>query len=207
MISWAFLRHGTGGKVYHGYFSLHRTTGSCFLGQDRKTYNSRLGRSVRIAKEIMMLALRDPNMPFSARWLGFGGLLPFVGLALAAVIDPARVSFWNQALMAYGAIILSFVGALHWAFAMTASGLSEPERTGRFVWSVMPALIAWAALLVSAVSVLFAVVLLLAGFWLHYLQDRVLARRADLPAWYLPLRLALTSVASLCILVGGIAAG
>ncbi len=33
------------------------------------------------------------------------------------------------ALLAYGACILSFVGALHWAFAMTASGLADGEQT------------------------------------------------------------------------------
>jgi len=154
-----------------------------------------------------MLALQNSNMPFSARWLGFGGLLPFVALALATLFDPARAALWNQALMAYGAIILSFVGALHWAFAMTAGGLSESERTGRFVWSVMPALIAWAALLLLTVSVLVAALTLLTGFWLHYQQDRMLARRADLPSWYLPLRLALTSVASVFIALAAVAAG
>lgn len=153
-----------------------------------------------------MLVLHNPNMPISARWLGFGGLLPFIGLAVVAVLDPARATLWNQALMAYGAIILSFVGALHWAFAMTAGGLTESDRTGRFAWSVMPALIAWAALLVAGSSAPLAVLLLLLGFWLHYLQDRMLAHRADLPAWYLPLRLTLTAVASVCIVVGGVAA-
>ncbi|NMG01570.1 DUF3429 domain-containing protein [Azoarcus taiwanensis] len=153
-----------------------------------------------------MLALNNSHMPFSARWLGFSGLLPFIGLAVAALVDPMRATLWNHALVAYGAIILSFVGALHWGFAMTAGGLSQGERTGRFAWSVMPALIAWAALLLVGASVLFAALLLLAGFWLHYLQDRVLAHRADLPAWYLPLRLTLTSVASVCIVVGGMAA-
>lgn len=154
-----------------------------------------------------MLALQHSNMPFSARWLGFGGLLPFVALALATVIDPARAALWNQALMAYGAIILSFVGALHWAFAMTVGGLSEAERAGRFVWSVMPALIAWVALLLLAVSVSVAAVTLVAGFWLHYQQDRILARRAHLPTWYLPLRFALTSVASVFIALAAVAAG
>lgn len=153
-----------------------------------------------------MLALTDFGGRKLARSLGLGGLLPFIGLAAAALVDPARASLWNQALMAYGAIILSFVGALHWAFAMTAGGLSEPERAGRFTWSVMPALIAWVALLVATSSVPLAVSLLLVGFWLHYLQDRMLAHRADLPAWYLPLRLTLTAVASVCIVVGGFAA-
>lgn len=153
-----------------------------------------------------MFALQNPVMPVSARYLGLGGLLPFIALALASILDPARAQLWTQALIAYGAIILSFVGALHWAFAMTAGGLSEAERGGRFAWSVTPALMAWVALLLVSAWPLLAVALLLSGFWLHYLQDRMLVRRADLPVWYLPLRLTLTSVASVCILVGGLAA-
>lgn len=153
-----------------------------------------------------MLAPHHSKMPFAARWLGIGGLLPFVGLALAIVIDPAQAVLWKQALMTYGAIILSFVGGLHWAFAMTAGGLSEAERVWRFVWSVVPALIAWAALLFLVMTVSVAALALFVGFWLHYLQDRRLARQADLPTWYLPLRLALTSVASSCIALGAIVA-
>lgn len=153
-----------------------------------------------------MSALFQHQIPHSARWLGLGGLIPFATLALAALVDPGRSAQWTQALMAYGAIILSFVGALHWAFAMTAGGLSDAERSGRFAWSVMPALIGWTALVAMSIQPLAAVALLIVGFWMHYLQDRVLARRAELPAWYLPLRFGLTAVASLCILVGGLTA-
>ncbi len=152
-----------------------------------------------------MFASQSVAMPSSARWLGIGGVLPFAGLAMAAVLDPLHAQVWQQALMAYGAIILSFVGALHWGFAMTAAGLDDSERSQRFVWSVMPALIAWAALLVLEFSILLAVGLLLLGFWLHLLQDRVLVQRAELPRWYMPLRLGLTTAASLAIAVGGLA--
>lgn len=146
------------------------------------------------------------TMPPPARWLGVGGVLPFAALALATVLDPVHSLMWQQALMAYGAIILSFVGALHWGFAMTAAGLDERERSQRFVWSVMPALIGWTALLALTFSVILAVGLLLLGFWLHLLQDRVLVQRAELPRWYMPLRLGLTTAASVAIIAGGWAA-
>jgi hypothetical protein len=47
--------------------------------------------------------------------------------------------------------------------------------------------------------------LLVFGFIAHYLQDRWLARQATLPGWYLPLRLRLSSVAVVCLVVGGFA--
>lgn len=44
-----------------------------------------------------------------------------------------------------------------------------------------------------------AALVLIAAFGAHYWQDKRLARRRTLPAWYLPLRLQLSSVACLCV--------
>lgn len=137
-----------------------------------------------------------PALPRAVAWLGYGGLLPFAGLALARLAglgDP-----WvAPALLAYGAVILSFVGALHWAFAMTLPALGERQRVQLFVWSTVPALVAWPALLAGPEA---GALLLVAGFGAHYLQDRRLAARASLPSWYLPLRLRLSALASLSLL-------
>ena len=61
-------------------------------------------------------------IPGPVAWLGYGGLLPFGALALL-LLDGARSALWWPALLAYGAVILSFVGALHWGFAMVLPGL------------------------------------------------------------------------------------
>ncbi|MBN8440912.1 MAG: DUF3429 domain-containing protein [Thauera sp.] len=143
---------------------------------------------------------RSDVLPRPVAWLGYGGLLPFVGLAITVLVDPWHALLWGDALVAYGAVILSFVGALHWGFAMCLPGLTDRLRTACFVWSTVPALVAWPALLLDP---LFAAALLVAGFVLHYWQDRRLAASAVLPAWYLPLRLRLTGVASACLLLGG----
>jgi hypothetical protein len=136
--------------------------------------------------------------PRSVTWPGYGGLLPFVALALACVLDGAAT--WRFALLSYGALILSFVGALHWGCAIASSALSGRQRNVCFAWSIVPALLAWATFFLTPGV---ASMLLAAGFGAHYLQDRQLARHAGLPAWYLPLRLRLTVVASLCLLVAG----
>lgn len=145
----------------------------------------------------------SPTLPPLVAWLGYGGLLPFLALASASWLDSHHGQFWNDALYAYGAIILSFVGALHWGMAMSLPGLSEHQRSVCFAWSVVPALLAWPALVLPA---LLAAPLLIVGFTAHYLQDRRLARRAVLPDWYLPLRLRLSGVAIACMLVGMFAA-
>jgi hypothetical protein len=79
--------------------------------------------------------------PTPVAWLGYGGLLPFVALAGVGWWAPAT-PLWSTALLGYGAVILSFVGALHWGFAMAQGGLTEAERTRCFVWSVVPSLLA-----------------------------------------------------------------
>ena len=143
----------------------------------------------------------DPQTRSTAAALGYGGLIPFVSLAAALLVDHARTVPWSHALFSYAALILSFVGALHWAFAMALPGMDGSHRSRLLNWSVIPALIAWVALLLSPAA---ASVLLISGFVLHFLQDRRLGSSSALPPWYLPMRLRLTLVASVCIGIGGL---
>ena len=138
-------------------------------------------------------------LPRTVAWLGYGGLIPFLALAPASLLDHHHGALWSDALVAYGAIILSFIGALHWGLAMTLPELTERQRSAWFAWSVVPALIAWPAVLFSPIV---AAPLLVIGFIAHYLQDRRLAGQATLPDWYLPLRLRLSSVAVVCLVAG-----
>lgn len=130
-------------------------------------------------------------------WLGYGGLIPFVSLAAAVFLWPQLGIFWGRALLAYGAVILSFVGALHWAFAMTLQDLSTEQRLKAYLWSVVPALLAWPALVMESAAL--GSLLLVSGFIANYWRDVCLVRLAELPDWYLPLRLRLTIVACMCL--------
>ena len=141
----------------------------------------------------------NPALPRSAAWLGFGGLLPFIGLALTAFVDRHHGIVWADALVAYGAVILSFVGALHWGFAMALPAMPQALRRNCFVWSVVPALLAWPAVMLEPA---FGAPLLVAGFVAHIWQDHRLAGRVVLPDWYLPLRRQLSIVACVCLALG-----
>jgi Protein of unknown function (DUF3429) len=138
-------------------------------------------------------------IPPIVSWLGYGGLLPFVALAVAVWVDSSNSNLWRGALIAYGAVILSFVGALHWGFAMSQSDMTLHQRTYCFVWSVVPALMAWIALLMMPN---YAYALLITGFLTQFWQDWRLVKVVSLPAWYLPLRLRLTLVACTALLSG-----
>jgi hypothetical protein len=138
------------------------------------------------------------SIPLPARLLGFGGLIPFFVLAGASLIDTAQAGRWAFALLAYGAVILSFVGALHWGFATLWQCHSTSYRARLMSWSVVPALGAWIALVMPTVA---GLGLLCALFVAHHASDLLLARNRELPAWYLRLRTPLTlgAVASLAI--------
>lgn len=137
-------------------------------------------------------------VPVYPRWLGSIGALPFVSLAILIWVPGEHRTLAAQALLAYGAVILSFVGALHWGLAMSVQSLHHTSSGWLYLGSVMPALLAWLALLLPGAL---AVAILLAGLWGHYAQDRRLARVMILPAWYLPLRLVLTSASSLALVL------
>ena len=110
--------------------------------------------------------------------------------------------FWAVALVNYGAVILSFIGALHWGFAMSVQNMSDELRRDRLIWSVIPALVAW---LSTLLPVPVGCLLLIIGFVVHFWQDRQLVRVVSLQAWYLPMRLRLTAVACVCLLTGAVA--
>jgi hypothetical protein len=138
----------------------------------------------------------DTPRPALVAWLGYGGLLPFLGTALVCWLEPHHRSIWTEMLLGYGAVILSFVGALHWGFAMVHPAIAGRPMNGMYAWSVMPSLLGWLALLAHPEV---GASLLIAGFLAQYWQDRRLARVLPLPAWYLPLRLQLTVVACLSL--------
>jgi len=151
-------------------------------------------------------AARSEPLPVVVAWLSYAGALPFVATALAIRLDPAHAFLWAFALLAYGAVIASFVGALHWGVAMTVSGSDEGSAQRLavlYAWSVVPSVLAWAALLTHALflgGTVWAATLLVLAFVAHYSLDRPLARAMNLPSWYLPLRLRLTLVACLSLL-------
>lgn len=125
-----------------------------------------------------------------ARLLGFGGLIPFVGLALASwIASPAYQPELVRSLVAYAATIASFVGALHWGAAMHRSDLNT---TAALAWGVVPSLVAWLALSMHATT---ALLLLSALLVTCFAVDRLVYPRMGLSGW-LPMRLQLTAVAT-----------
>lgn len=132
-----------------------------------------------------------------AQALGAGGLVPFVGLAIVLWLVPPEPGAWVAlALVAYAALIVSFLGGIHWGVAM-ARGLAT---AGHLAWGVAPSLLAWPALLMPAHAALPWLGLLLI---VCYAVDRRLYAAAGLGRW-LTLRWRLSTVAALsCFIAAG----
>ena len=78
----------------------------------------------------------------TAKALGYAGLIPVVVFASGCWIPLPYVVNAPYILIAYGAIILSFMGAVHWGAAMAST---EQQRGSYIIASVIPALLAWPA--------------------------------------------------------------
>ena len=146
---------------------------------------------------VSILAAPRPVLAF-----GLGGLIPFVGLAALGVLAPAPLHlFWLTTLAEYGAVILAFVGALQWGYAVT-SQMSGAQAWVRYGWSVLPALVGFlslqfpvsAGLRVQAAALIVSVVV-----------DRAFAASYATPAWLMPVRYLLTTVGAACLAVASFA--
>jgi len=127
--------------------------------------------------------------------LGYAGLAPFVLLtALMWLVDRELLPFVSIALGGYAATIVSFLGGVHWGIGFM-KGDAAPRF--HFIWGVIPALIAWLALMMPAYAALPLLGLVLVAC---YVVDSKTYPAAGLASW-LPMRLRLTVVATLsCVL-------
>lgn len=149
--------------------------------------------------------LHDPQDLALVRTLGHAGLLPFIGLAvLLWLVEPGLQAWVAMAITAYGALVASFLGGIHWGIGWHALGhpdASVPPRhpcRPHFLWGIVPPLLAWPGILMPPFAGLAWLGFL---FVLCYLADRTLYPRAGLQAW-LTLRFRLSAVAALCCFVG-----
>jgi hypothetical protein len=143
------------------------------------------------------------------------GLVPFLGCAyLASAWQTSSETRGMISLLAYGAVILSFLGGIHWGWVLAegevddlglppanrVGGLSTtlPSRVqkGRIALGVLPALVGWVALLIGILVPAPAIGLcvLIAGFIATMVGEQGSHRYGFLSKRYLWLRWALTIV-------------
>ena len=134
-----------------------------------------------------------PGNKSTAKLLGYAGLIPFITFSTGCWVPLPYVTDALSVLIAYAAIILSFMGAIHWGMAMSATDKGHSQF---MIVSVIPALAAWVALITPVIP---ALVILLFGFIALYLYDSAVEKSQDFPAWYVPMRRDLTIVVTFCL--------
>jgi hypothetical protein len=130
------------------------------------------------------------SIPAPALALGLAGLIPFVAgaAALWVTLPVLTPNLGLRLIIAYGAIILSFLGGIRWG---TAIGPYDTRRQGlEFSASVLGSLAGFAAIFIPPVP---ALTLLITGFLMQGLWDVVSVEAGRLPPWFGKLRMLLTA--------------
>jgi hypothetical protein len=135
------------------------------------------------------------DTPVAARWLGLMGLIPFGATIVAGLIPVLPLhSVAPRALLAYGAVMLSFLGGVRWGLAIAKTG--HADLFSPLLIGVSPSILGWIALLVSGSTGLLPLAL---GFAALMVAD---LRLPLAPAWYGALRLPLSVGAIGTLLLG-----
>lgn len=145
-------------------------------------------------------------LPQVMYWLGYGGLIPFFILTVALLLDISlplpeafRLDWW---LAAYAAIVLTFIGAIHWGVALgMQDNLADAELGKLLLFSVIPSVVAWFSLLlpINIALLVLGVLTILA-----YVADSILLFD-KLTSSYQKMRLHLTVIVTLLLFAAGVA--
>lgn len=160
------------------------------------------GRFIGGPQELLAHERLQGGVPRTGYWLGWAGVLPFAFCLAGYLLSEGetRASF-AHAFVAYGAVILSFVGAVHWGVVLGRA--SGPGGALRVAVSVVPALAAWLAL---SLPVGAAAWTLFVTFVLFRAWESRAGVAAPLPPWYRHLRTGLTLAVGALLLVFALAA-
>lgn len=139
-----------------------------------------------------MIEANNRIIPPSAKLLGYAGVLPFAALALTHLVGGAEASQHAlRGFVAYGAVILSFLGGIRWGVASRFNR----SQAAALAFSVLPSLWAFACLLWPAQET--AIWGLLMGFTFLGMVDWLIPAPGS-AAWLTRLRARLSMAAVAC---------
>lgn len=131
-------------------------------------------------------------MPTNAKLLGYLGLIPFITIPFAVILNvlsfPQAFAFFTQ----YSAIILSFLGGIHWYAAIT-----ENRSNHQIYIAMLPSIIGWLALIGFA-DVRTLGILAVAHVAVVFYDKFTLQMSPSLIIEYTRLRVQLTTICVVC---------
>ncbi len=149
------------------------------------------------------------RLPPAALGLGIAGVLPFIALGIAALsnANDTEAQRYLLGLVAYGAVVLAFLGGVHWGFVLHPAALPEgmtpveSNDAARLGLGIVPSLIGWAALMTPLLGVPeVGLAILIVGFIATVATEARLRTRSQMPSGYMAMRWGL-SVVVLLVLV------
>lgn len=147
----------------------------------------------------MPYANDNSSMPRVVCWLGVAGVLPFFALAILPH-TPVAPKIPESALLAYGAVILSFLGGVLWGMSLNGNDTTNGAPR-RLIIGVIASLVGWGALLLPLTAGLLT---LAASFLALLAVDYILYRSSYIPPWYLRLRISLTLIVSATLMIAAL---
>jgi len=135
------------------------------------------------------------DIPKSALYLGFGGVIPFASFAMASGFTNEYTNLISTGQIGYAACILTFLGGVHWGREIATNPTAPCMKT--LTLSVIPSLYAWSAFALPQHVAMYYLSCGLVGACIHDVTD------STLPKWYRKLRVPLTLLAASSVLVTG----
>jgi hypothetical protein len=154
------------------------------------------------------------RQPFTiAVLLSFLGTLPVIVLGAIVLLDPLESQTAIQVLISYGAVVLSFTGAVHWGFALRdtahpVNGTPLPPATlgaerQLLIFGIVPAIFGWVALslMLHFAAPALALFVLLAGFFITVVVESIGRGRGVVALNYLLLRWSVSVIVLVVLLM------
>ena len=131
--------------------------------------------------------------------LGYTGLLPFLLILFLLKTQTEQYqTFLISSFFSYTSIILTFLGAIYWGFALTNKNVNFVRTS--LILSVLPAILAWATN--SLVHSLIPKTILFLIFYNSiYILERTQASKIKIPKFYISSRFVLNTLVSIILLV------
>lgn len=168
-------------------------------------------------------------VPRGAVILGVGGLVPYLATSASTVYLARQAFLADRGLAAnfdaevaltllyhtqnlqvtYGAVILSFLGAIHWGIDFAVRGMQaprpgQPQGMQRYWLGTLPVLLAWPTLLLPNQLALASQ---WAAFTVVWYADMMATSWGWTPGWYSTYRFGLTAIVGSCLIVSLAASG
>lgn len=132
------------------------------------------------------------SSPMPALVLGVSGLIPFIAAPAYMAMSGSFIASLAYSQVAYGAVALSFVGAVRWGMALSENGIVRPNWFN-LGYSVTPCLVAWVALMLPTTLSLMTLIFGLGGA--TYMDITMFGY----PSWFKALRFLISFIAILSL--------